>query len=51
MAKRKRSFNWTKPVTALMSILWVMFIPVIYYFAMGGKNGEYRLQHEKEPII
>ena len=51
MTKKKRTLNWMKPVTVLMSILWVMFIPIVFYFALGGKNENYRFQYEKEPII
>ena len=49
MTKKDCSSNRTKIVTVLMSVVWVLMIPLVFCFAMEG-NGEYRLQHEKEPI-
>ncbi len=49
MSKRKILSNWIRPITILMSVLWVMMIPIVFYFAME-KNGEYRLLHDKEPF-
>lgn len=47
MVKKNISLSWAKPVTFLMSVLWVLMIPVIYYCVMR-KTGEYRLRNDKE---
>ena len=49
MIKKDCSLIRTKIVTVLMSIAWVLMIPLVFCFAMEG-NGEYHLHHEKEPI-
>ena len=47
MVKEKISLYLAKPVTFLMSVLWVLIIPVIYYCVMR-KTGEYRLRNDRE---
>ena len=51
MTKKKRTLNWIKPVTVLMSILWVLFIPIVFCFALDKKNEKYHCQYENEPAI
>ena len=48
MLKKKMSFSWVKPATVVVSVLWFLMIPVLYYCVMR-KTGEYRLRNEKEP--